>query len=95
MNDDNIKTLLEREGYILVRRLPTGEWAGLRDFAFTIGLCVGLDDTGYRARYCFESAAQAVVALTIWGGEGHPQGWIKVKGRDRTGTYLDNTPEEV
>jgi hypothetical protein len=68
-------------GYI-PRLLPTGEWAGLRRYFYTVGLCVGLDETGYRHRYCYKDAGEAFIALMRWDGQGDPCGpWIKNKGR--------------
>jgi hypothetical protein len=77
-----------RRYYTAVRELPTGELAGLSKMAYTTGLVVGLDDAGYRGRYCYERACDAQDALDAWTGEGDPSGpWIKFKGRggDRYG----------
>jgi len=69
-------------GYSFPRLLPTGEWAALRSFFYTCGLCVGLDKTGYRTRFCYETATDAFGALVTWDGEGDPPGrWLKEKGR--------------
>ncbi len=60
--------------------LPTGELAGLKSFMFTVGLCVGLHDHGYRVRYCYPSWGAAEAALKAWDGFGDPSGlWIKAK----------------
>lgn len=68
-------------GYSDVRELETGEIAGLQRMAFTTGLIVGLNDTGYRCRYCYPDIAGARAALNIWNGSGDPPGnWIKQKG---------------
>jgi hypothetical protein len=70
-----------RRYYSSVRRLPSGELAGLSRMAYTTGLVVGLDDTGYRGRYCYERTCDAQDALDGWTGEGDPSGpWIKYKG---------------
>lgn len=77
-----------RRYYTGVRRLPSGELAGLSTMTFTTALVVGLDDEGYRGRYCYELAADAEEALKGWDGNGDPSGpWIKFKGRggDRLG----------
>ena len=61
--------------------LASGELVGLRAFMFTVGLCVGLQDDGYRIRYCYPSWAAAEAALAVWDGSGDPSGpWIKAKG---------------
>lgn len=70
-------------GYPWSRLLPTGEWAGLRTFMFTVGLCVGIDETSYRTRFCYEGEhwRAAHDALMTWDGLGDPPGpWIKEKG---------------
>jgi len=72
---------LQSMGYAMPRLLPTGEWAGLRKYIYTVGLCVGLDETGLRTRFCYEDAGQALIALLTWDGEGDPPGhWLKEKG---------------
>lgn len=37
--------------------------AGLRRFAFTVGLVFGIDETGYYGRYCFAEDYTARLAL--------------------------------
>lgn len=70
--------------YSHVRVLPTGEIAGIRNMFVTTGLFVGLDETGYRTRFCYDGInqeADAIVALAVWDGSGFPPGyWIKQKG---------------
>lgn len=39
--DANPKNYLESDGYLGVRQLPTGEWAGVMRFALTWGVCLG------------------------------------------------------
>lgn len=68
-------------GYSYVRELPSGVWLGLQRMAYTTGLFVGLDETGYEHRYCYEYSVAALHALLHWDGEGDPPGpWIKQKG---------------
>lgn len=70
----------EELGYKPARQLASGEWAGVRDMLYTTGLCVGLDDTGYRTRFCFSSRTEAEDAFAAWDGTGWPPGyWIKQK----------------
>lgn len=67
--------------YTNVRKLPSGELAGLSRMVYTTGIIVGLHDDGYRGRYCYENACEAQDALNAWTGEGDPSGpWIKYKG---------------
>lgn len=68
-------------GYTLARELPSGKTAGIRSMFATVGLFVGLDHWGYDLRYCYEHAADAILALAVWDGAGDPPGpWIKKKG---------------
>lgn len=68
--------------YLLVRRLPNGKYIGLQRYIFTIGLCVGLDDVGLEYRYCYETWAEAILAITTWDGtEDAPGNWIVRKGK--------------
>ena len=90
----SFEDLMYAEGYVMLRKLPSGEWAALRKFMFTIGLVVGLDLCGYRTRYCYASPVQAFAALQRWDGQGDPPGpWIKEKGRGLDGSARDrNNP---
>ena len=68
-------------GYEAPRQLPTGKWAALGRFLFTTGLVVGIDQSGYRTRFCYPSREDAALALKEWDGQGDPPGlWIKEKG---------------
>lgn len=74
--------ILKRNGYSVFRRLDNGEVAGISQFIYTFGLVLGLDETGYRTRFCYPDFASALQALLIWDGFGDPPGpWIKEKGR--------------
>ena len=74
------------EGYWPMRSFGDGLVIGVRDFAFTTGLCVGLDLSGYRRRYCYARRWDAEAALADWDGHGDPPGpRIKVKPTDRLG----------
>jgi len=81
-----LNVILEENGYMNVRRLPTGEFIGVLAQLFTFGLFVGLDENGYKRRYCYEHKSDAVIASQVWDGEGDPPGpWIKEKPSDRLG----------
>lgn len=68
--------------YDALREVPGHAICGVRRFLFTYGLVVGMDDTGYAGRYCYEFRAEAVDALREWDGIGDPPGqWIVYKGR--------------
>lgn len=74
-----LRDLADR-GYREVRPLQ-GQFCGLLPFMYTTGLVVGLGDSGYQRRYCYEHLADARAALEAWDGADHPPGpWIKCKG---------------
>lgn len=84
----SLLTKLLDNGYSHLKRLPDGTICGVAPMAYTGGLFVGLDASGYRYRYCYETVAQASEALGAWNGEGDPPGaWIVRKGlgEDRIG----------
>lgn len=84
------KTELEALGYFPVKQLSDGRWAGIMDMLYTVGLFVGLDETGYCTRFCFPSWPEAVKALEEWDGTGFPPGfWIKQKPEDITNPLND------
>lgn len=86
MTDNDLLSILNREGYVRCVRLPTGVVAGIHEQLFTAGLFVGLTETGYSRRYCYETKQEAAKALDAWDGQGDPPGpWIKEKPSDRLG----------
>ncbi len=75
--------------YHPLKRLATGELAGVYDYLYTAGLVVGIDPVGWRTRFCYETRFQAEQALEQWDGRGDPPGnWIKQKPEDRYGPAL-------
>lgn len=72
---------LETEGYYEIRNIEGQGLCGLRKFAFTTGLIIGIEQLTYTGRYCFPSEQDALNALNDWNGTGDPSGnWIKYKG---------------
>ena len=72
---------LETEGYYEIRNIDGQGLCGLRKFAFTTGLIIGIEQLTYVGRYCFSSEQDALNALNDWNGTGDPSGnWIKYKG---------------
>jgi hypothetical protein len=41
-------------------------------FIYTVGVCYGIDSTGYRGRFCFESYQCAELFLKDWDGKTLP-----------------------
>lgn len=79
--DQDLADWLTESGYTDLRRLPTGELAGVMRYLFTGGVVVGLTAGGYRTRYCYPTLEEAQQALAAWDGHGDPAGgWIKRKG---------------
>lgn len=77
----NLEKLLTNEGYTNLRYIDGVGWCGLYRFIFTTGLCIGLDDVGYKGRYCYPTHLDASEALKEWDGTNDPSGnWIKYKG---------------
>lgn len=81
---------LERARTELVTALEAGGYddlgaiseviCGLGRFTYTTAVVVGLDETSYKRRYCYEHKGHAEAVLPSWDGEGYPSGpWIKCK----------------
>lgn len=76
----HMKELLEKNGYTYVRQMKNGEWVGIAPMLYTWGLFVGMDEFGYKRRYCYEKFEDVMKAAVSYEGEGDPIGdWIKVK----------------
>lgn len=58
-----------------------GELVCLGKMLLTVGIVCGIDDGGYRVRYCYEDGVQALQALLNWGAttDEEPKGFIKRK----------------
>ncbi len=58
-----------------------GKLVALGQFLYTCGILVGLDETGYECRYCYETEGHAMIALLKWIGddEDEPIGFITKK----------------
>jgi hypothetical protein len=80
-DQQEIFTLLESHGYTDLKVLPGRGVVGLSKLIFTTGIVYGLDEFGYRGRYCYHTMAEAEQALRDWDGNGDPPGnWAKHKG---------------
>lgn len=76
-------------GLLAHREVPGRGDCAVQRFIYTCGLLVGLElnpfTNDYKARYCYETAAEAIHALDTWDGTGDPPGdWIKEKVSERT-----------
>lgn len=65
------------------RLLPGRGVCAISKFIYTYGLCWGLDESGYKGRWCYETKQDALDALRLWDGIDDPSGpWVKYKGID-------------
>lgn len=91
-----INILLHVHGYDVIRILPDQRIAGVQRMIFTTGLFVGLDQIGYKTRYCYQAHEDAVKALLEWNGENDPPGpWIKQKPEERLNPVLFENDKKV
>jgi len=58
-----------------------GEIVALGKFLYTTGIIVGMDETGYKHRYCYHNESEAMIALLAWIGSDNeePEGYITKK----------------
>jgi len=80
MEAELLSELIEND-YRNIKEVPGRGICALKRMAFTVGLCYGLDETGYQGRYCFHTWSDADKAFNNWNGLGDPsEDWIKHKG---------------
>lgn len=67
-------------GYGMPIRLD-GELVALGPFLYTVGIMVGMDETGYKHRFCYPNEDAAMLAFLAWIGsdDEEPLGYIKRK----------------
>lgn len=58
-----------------MKRLTDGRIIGIRPLLFHWTMCVDIDLSGYRTRYCYATEALARDAMTRWDGTGDPINW--------------------
>lgn len=83
-NKEELIEWLKEQGYYNIREIPGQGLCGIREFIFTIGLCINLTYWDYGGRYCYPKSnlLEPLVAVESWDGEGDPPGdWIKYKGK--------------
>ncbi len=82
-----------RSYYVHLRWIEPVGWCGVHRLLFHWTMHIGIDETGYADRYCFERADQAIVSMELWNGEGDPPGdWHK---HPATGRRRDPKTGEV
>lgn len=59
---------LVAHGYLNLRQIEGWGWCGVLRFMYTHGVCIGLDETGYGGRFCFDTYQNARLFLAEWDG---------------------------
>jgi hypothetical protein len=78
-----LKKYLESEGYTGIREIEGRGIYGVHRFIFTTAIVYGIDETGYKSRWCYPHSLimELAIAYSKWDGIGDPEGnWIKHKG---------------
>lgn len=58
--DEEVEQFLLSQGFMQVRKLEDGEWIGLLQLAFTLSVCMGIEDiTPFKYRWCFANPLHA------------------------------------
>lgn len=69
----DLKSMLEGYGYEHVREVEGWGWCGISRFMFTCGVCYGMDETGRKGRFCFDTMMDAELFLRDWDGTTIPE----------------------
>lgn len=79
LDDEHVKFYTDM-GYGMPVKLD-GEIVALGKFLFTTGIMVGMDETGYKHRFCYHTEDHATAALLAWIGsdDEEPMGYITRK----------------
>ncbi len=72
MMNEETRTMIEGHGYTDLREI-NGLICGVHRYIYTCGVCVGLDETGYSARICFDTMQNAQLFLKDWDGGNAPE----------------------
>jgi hypothetical protein len=88
LDDELFVEYLKKEGYFSLCNIKGKGICGIGKFAFTYGLVVSMDTTGYKERYCYPDLKTALLALYNWVLQGYvlekdpnDSDWIKKKGQ--------------
>jgi len=75
------KRMLLDYGYDNVRQLDDGTWIGTQELFTTTALFIGLDETGWNKRYCYDDIDKLFDSyLTMNSIADVPRGWIAMRG---------------
>lgn len=82
MKNKELRKFLEEEGYMHLKQIKGRGICGIKRFIFTTAIVYGLDEYGYKGRYCYphHEIAALTIAYSTWDGGDDPIGpWIKHK----------------
>jgi len=68
-----LQDILEQNGYENIREVLPGYLCGMQRFIYTVGVCCGLDDTGFLNQFCFDTMQNAELFLKDWDGSTLPE----------------------
>lgn len=58
--DEEVEKFLLEQGFMQVRKLEDGEWIGLLPLAFSLSVCMGIEEiTPFKYRWCFGNPIHA------------------------------------
>ena len=60
-------------GYMELREVEGWGMCGISRFIYTCGVCYGMDATGMRGRFCFDTYQNASLFLRDWDGKTLPE----------------------
>ncbi len=67
----------ESIGYEVVSQLDDNSWVGIGELLFSTALYMGMDQSGWAKRYCFELRSDAIQELIkLTKQTDTPNGWI-------------------
>lgn len=79
LDEEHVKFYIDM-GYGMPVKLD-GELVALGPFLYTVGIICGMDETGYKHRFCYANEDAAMLALLAWIGsdDEEPMGYITKK----------------
>jgi hypothetical protein len=68
-----LQDILEQNGYTDVRYVEGWGICGIQRMIFTVGACYGMDESGMKGRFCFDTQQNAELFLRDWDGTTLPE----------------------
>lgn len=69
MNDEEF---FASQGYTDIKKWEKYGWCAINRYIFTVGFLIGMDRTGMKGRFCFDTMANAKLFAENWDGETFP-----------------------